>query len=230
MRPRQGDVHRLLVAFGAFPFIETVRRNQAAALFESLPEAGLGSHRFHAGIDHFGADGKVLAGWGVVYVANFVGAVLLAFLFYFSGLWQTGGGALGEAAVQIAHAKVNLSFSDAFIRAVGCNWLVCLAVWMALASRQIIGKVFAIFFPIMGFVAIGFEHSIANMYFIPSGLLLNQLAGLSPPGLDLSTLTWGAFLWKNLLPVTIGNIIGGVVFVGLGYWGAYLRPVLQAGK
>lgn len=101
---------------------------------------------------------------------------------------------------------------------------------MALASRQIIGKVFAIFFPIMGFVAIGFEHSIANMYFIPSGLLLNQLAGLSPPGLDLSTLTWGAFLWKNLLPVTIGNIIGGVVFVGLGYWGAYLRPVLQAGK
>ena len=173
---------------------------------------------------------KVLAGWGVVYVANFAGAVLLAFLFYFSGLWQTGGGALGEAAVQIAHAKVNLSFSDAFIRAVGCNWLVCLAVWMALASRQIIGKVFAIFFPIMGFVAIGFEHSIANMYFIPSGLLLNQLAGLSPPGLDLSTLTWGAFLWKNLLPVTIGNIIGGVVFVGLSYWGAYLRPVIQAGK
>jgi formate transporter len=146
-------------------------------------------------------------------------------LFFFSGLWETGNGALGEAAVRIAHTKVNLGFTEAFVRAVGCNWMVCLAVWMALASRQIIGKIFAIFFPIMGFVAIGFEHSIANMYFIPSGILLNQWAGIAPAGLDLSTLTWGAFLFKNLIPVTIGNIIGGVVFVGLSYWGAYLRPV-----
>lgn len=173
---------------------------------------------------------KVLKGWGVVYVANFVGAIFLALLFFFSGLWETGNGALGEAAVRIAHTKVNLSFTEAFVRAVGCNWMVCLAVWMALASRQVIGKIFAIFFPIMGFVAIGLEHSIANMYFIPGGIFLSQWAGIAPAGLDLTTLTWGTFLLNNLVPVTIGNIVGGVVFVGLGYWGAYLRPVPQPAR
>ncbi len=116
------------------------------------------------------------------------------------------------------------SFMEAFIRAVGCNWMVCLAVWMALASRQVIGKIFAIFFPIMGFVAIGFEHCVANMYFIPAGIFLNHWAGVAPAGLDMTALNWSAFLVDNLLPVTIGNTIGGVVFVGLGYWGAYLRP------
>ncbi len=166
---------------------------------------------------------KVMAKWGLVYVANFIGAILLALLFYFSGLWKTGGNGLGEAAVKIAAAKVNLSLGEAFVRAVGCNWMVCLAVWMALASRQVIGKIFAIFFPIMGFVAIGFEHCVANMYFIPSGIFLARWADLAPAGVDLSTLTWTAFFINNLLPVTIGNTIGGVVFVGLGYWGAYLR-------
>ena len=167
---------------------------------------------------------KMLAKWGVVYVANFVGSILLALLFYLSGLWKTGDGALGAAAVKVAYAKVNLSYTEAFIRAIGCNWMVCLAVWMALASRQVLGKIFAIFFPIMGFVAIGFEHCVANMYFIPNGIFLSQWAGIAPSGLDLSTLTWSAFLFDNLIPVTIGNIIGGVCFVGLGYWGAYLRP------
>ena len=94
---------------------------------------------------------------------------------------------------------------------------------MALAARQTVSKIFAIFFPIMGFVAIGFEHCVANMYFIPAGIFLSNWAGIAPQGLDLSTLTWGAFLVNNLIPVTIGNTIGGVVFVGLGYWGAYLR-------
>ncbi|WP_136806487.1 formate/nitrite family transporter [Desulfosediminicola flagellatus] len=167
---------------------------------------------------------NVLAKWTLVYVANFFGAILLALLFYFSGLWKTGDNALGEAAIKIANAKVNLSTGEAFVRAVGCNWMVCLAVWMALASRQVIGKIFAIFFPIMGFVAIGFEHCVANMYFIPSAIFLTDWAGLAPHGVDLSNLTWGAFVINNLIPVTIGNTIGGVVFVGLGYWGAYLRP------
>ncbi len=167
---------------------------------------------------------KMLAKWGVVYLANFAGSLLMALLFYFSGLWKTGGGALGEAAVKVAYAKVNLSYTESFVRAVGCNWLVCLAVWMALASRQVIGKIFAIFFPITGFVAIGFEHCVANMYFIPNGIFLNQWAGIAPAGLDMGTLTWRACLIDNLVPVTIGNIVGGACFVGLGYWGAYLRP------
>ncbi len=169
--------------------------------------------------------------WAVVFVANFIGSILVTLLFYYSGLWKTGDGALGAAAVKVAYNKVSLSFTEALWRGIGCNWLVCLAVWMALASRQIIGKIFAIFFPIMAFVAIGFEHSVANMYFIPTGIFLVNGAGISNiPGMDPNMLNWINFLWKNLLPVTIGNIIGGAVFVGMSYWGAYIRPVKISGN
>jgi len=163
--------------------------------------------------------------WGIVFLANFIGSMIIVLVFYFSGLWKTGDGALGVAAVKVAYNKVALSFSEALWRGIGCNWLVCLAVWMALAARQVIGKIFAIFFPIMAFVAIGFEHSVANMYFIPTGILLMNGAGFSSvPGVDPNLLSWINFLWRNLLPVTLGNIIGGGVFVGMSYWGAYLRP------
>jgi formate/nitrite transporter len=171
----------------------------------------------------------MLKRWGIVFVANFVGSIVVALVFYFSGLWKTSDGALGAAAVKIAYTKVSLSFGEALWRGIGCNWLVCLAVWMALAARQTIGKIFAIFFPIMAFVAIGFEHSVANMYFIPTGIFL--INGAKLPGLealDPNFLGWFNFLWRNLLPVTLGNIIGGGVFVGMSYWGAYLRPVKPA--
>jgi formate transporter len=169
--------------------------------------------------------GTMMKRWSLVFLANFIGSILIVGLFYYSGLWKTGDGALGLAAVKIANTKVNLSFSEALVRGIGCNWLVCLAVWMALAARQIIGKIFAIFFPIMAFVALGFEHCIANMFFIPTGILFMHHAALPGiQGMDLHSLTWVNFLWKNLLPVTIGNIIGGTVFVGMSYWGAYLRP------
>jgi formate/nitrite transporter len=169
--------------------------------------------------------GVMLRRWTIVYFANFIGSLVLAFLFYFSGLWKTGDGALGIAAVAVAQKKVSLTFVEALFRGIGCNWLVCLAVWMALAARQTIGKIFAVFFPIMGFVAIGFEHCVANMYFIPIGILLKNWAGVATPaGSDPNVLGWLNFLWINLLPVTIGNIIGGAVFVGMSYWGAYLRP------
>jgi formate/nitrite transporter len=172
--------------------------------------------------------GRMLERWLLVYVANFIGSILLALLFVYSGLWKTGDGALGAYAVKVAYTKVSLPFLDALLRGIGCNWLVCLAVWMALASRQTIGKIFAIFFPIMGFVALGFEHSVANMYFIPTGLFLRTLAGVAAPeGVDPQALGWASFFVKNLLPVTIGNIVGGGVFVGMGYWGAYLRAPKQ---
>jgi len=167
---------------------------------------------------------NTLSRWTVVWIANFVGSIIVALLFYYSGLWRTGGDALAMAAIKTAYGKLHLSFDEALIRAIGCNWMVCLAVWMALSARQTVGKIFAIFFPIMGFVAIGFEHCVANMYFIPTGIFLTQYAGIVPEGMDISSFTWSAFFIKNLLPVTIGNIIGGVVFVGLGYWGAYIRP------
>jgi formate/nitrite transporter len=170
--------------------------------------------------------GTMTKRWGIVFFTNFIGSILVALLLYFSGLWKTGDGALGAAAVKVAYNKVTLSFGEALWRGIGCNWLVCLAVWMALAARQTIGKIFAIFFPIMAFVAIGFEHSVANMYFIPAGILLMNETGInSLLSIDLGMLGWANFLWRNLLPVTIGNIIGGGVFVGMSYWGAYLRPV-----
>ena len=165
--------------------------------------------------------------WALVYVANFIGSIIMVLIFYFSGLWKTGDGALGAAAVGVAYKKISLSFTEAMFRGIGCNWLVCLAVWMALAARQTISKIFAIFFPIMAFVAIGFEHCVANMYFIPTAILLESWAKIpSPTGFGPNSLGWISFIWKNLFPVTIGNIIGGAVFVGMSYWGAYIRPSL----
>lgn len=173
--------------------------------------------------------GTMTKRWILVFLANFIGSIILALIFYFSGLWKAGNSALGAAAVGIAYGKVNLTFIEAMVRAIGCNWLVCLAVWMALAARQIISKIWAIYFPIMAFVAIGFEHCIANMYFIPAGIFLHNWAGIpAPMAFDPASLSWISFLWKNLLPVTIGNIIGGAVFVGMSYWSAYLRPAPKA--
>jgi len=169
--------------------------------------------------------GTMSVRWAVVWFANLIGSLILALMLYLSGLWKTGNGALGAAAVGIAYLKVNLSFIEVLVRAIGCNWLVCLAVWMALAARQTIGKIFAIYFPIMAFVAIGFEHVVANMYFIPAGIFLHNWAGIAAPSaFDPVSLNWISFLWKNMVPATIGNIIGGGVFVGLSYWGAYLKP------
>jgi formate/nitrite transporter len=168
---------------------------------------------------------KMIQRWGIVWVANFIGSLLIALLFFYSGLWKTADGALGAAAVKIACNKLSLTFSEALWRGIGCNWLVCLAVWMALAARQTVGKIFAILFPVMAFVALGFEHCIANMYFIPTGILFVHKATLpAVHGIDVSILNWVNLFWKNLLPVTIGNIIGGAVFVGMSYWGAYVGP------
>jgi formate transporter len=166
---------------------------------------------------------KMFYKWVIVFLANFVGSVLLAYLYYKTNLWKMGDMAVGLAAVKIASAKVGLTITEAISRGILCNWLVCLAVWMAIASREVVGKIFAIFFPIMAFVALGFEHSIANMYFIPLGIFLKSSGLIATEGLNLTALTWNSFLVKNLLPVTIGNIIGGAIFVGLLYWMVYVK-------
>ncbi len=164
--------------------------------------------------------GRMLSRWGLVYVSNFVGALLLAFIMYQSGLWKMASGAVGARAVAIARAKVNLPFGEAFFRGIGCNWLVCLAVWMALSAKDVGGKILAIFFPIMAFVALGYEHCVANMYFIPMGLLLKGAIGAAG---GVQSLTWSRMLTANLVPVTLGNIVGGAIFVGSTYWWVYLR-------
>ncbi len=161
---------------------------------------------------------QLLRNWGIVYVGNFVGAILTAIGVFLSGQYQFGGGAVGENALAIATVKVNLGFGQAIMLGVLCNALVCLAVWLCMSARTVTDKVLAIIFPITAFVAAGFEHSVANMYFVPIGLFIKQWGG----GVA-DSLTWQAFLLNNLLPVTIGNVIGGAGLVGLVYWSVYLR-------
>ena len=173
---------------------------------------------------------RLLRNWTIVYFANLVGSLLLVLLMYWSGLWKTDGGLVGAKALAIANGKVNLTFLQAFARGIMCNWLVCLAVWMAVSARTVVGKVWAIFFPIMAFVASGFEHSVANMFFIPMGLALKgQTAIVTAAGLadKLSHLTIGGMV-MNLIPVTLGNIVGGAFFVATLYWIVYLRGEKKA--
>lgn len=161
----------------------------------------------------------MLRNWVLVYLGNFLGALLVVALMKSTGLWETGSGLLGASVIKTAQAKVQLSFGQAFVRGILCNWLVCLAVWMSTGARETVSKIFAIWFCIGLFVISGFEHSIANMYFIPAGIAAAADSGLAQlAGCDASVLTVGNFLIKNLLPVTLGNILGGGLFVGMVYW------------
>jgi len=208
--------------------------------------------------------GDLVKNWVVVYIANFVGSVLLvgiiAMAFYGVGADGTTSsgmfkGAVGAKALAIAQGKLSLTWSAAFARAILCNWLVCLAVWLAFSAKDTVSKILAIFFPIMAFVASGFEHSVANMFFIPMGIVVSHIPAvvdvaansvLTPDQVALlasggtlpadaaaavaafktgvaDLFTWGNFITKNLIPVTLGNIVGGAIFVGGAYWYTYLQ-------
>jgi formate/nitrite transporter len=175
-----------------------------------------------------GATG-LLYNWVIVWIANLLGSLLLVYIMYKSNLWHTGGNAVGTTALNIAAGKVNLSFAEAFYRGIGCNWLVCLAVWLAFAAKDVVGKIFGIFFPIMAFVASGFEHCVANMYFIPMGIVLKGDAAMADAvaalGAKADALTWKVFFVGNMIPVTLGNIVGGAVFVGLAYFMVYVNQM-----
>jgi formate transporter FocA len=177
---------------------------------------------------------SVLRNWGIVYAGNFVGAILTVVVVLLSGQYTLGYGAVGLNALNIAQAKVGYGFIQAIFLGSLCNMLVCLAVWLVFSARTTTDKILSIIFPIAAFVAAGFEHSIANMYFIPIGLGIKQFAGeafwssIGSSPADYATLTWGNFLLSNLFPVTIGNIIGGAVGVGVVYYVIYLRPKASA--
>jgi len=165
---------------------------------------------------------EVAINWFFVYVANFIGSLLLVYIMYKSNLWKAGANANAATALGIAAGKVNLAFGEAFFRAIGCNWLVCLAVWLAVAAKDVGGKILGIFFPIMAFVASGFEHCVANMYFVPYGIVLKGDPAVADIVTALGTkadaLTWSGFFVNNLIPVTLGNIVGGAIFVGFAYF------------
>ncbi len=172
----------------------------------------------------------MLKNWVTVYIGNFIGGLLIAALVVYGGTFGLFDNAAGGAAINTAVAKVTMTFDDALIRGILCNFLVCIAVWMSFAAKDVVGKVAAIFFPIMIFVLVGWEHSVANMYYISAGLFAagnEAYLAASKFASDISALTWGSFFVKNLIPVTLGNIIGGSVLVGLGYWFVYARDVMK---
>ncbi|CAG0978419.1 putative formate transporter 1 [Phycisphaerales bacterium] len=168
---------------------------------------------------------QVLRNWSLVYIGNFIGGAATAAGMYAAGLHQWGNGQVGATALAIAQAKCSLTWSEALMRGVFCNALVCMALWLCMSCRSTGDKILAIMLPVSAFVAAGFEHSIANMYFIPSGLLIKTFGpaqDLAPMG-GCPEVTWGNFFLANLLPVTIGNIIGGALMVGTVYWVVYCR-------
>ena len=169
---------------------------------------------------------SVLRNWTIVYSGNLVGAVATAALAALAGTQGGGGGAFGATALAIAHGKLQLGFVQAVALGILCNGLVCLAVWLSYAGRSVTDRIAAVVLPITAFVAAGFEHSVANMYFVPFALFLDGVdpAAVAAAKLPPDALAWSRFLGTNLLPVTLGNLIGGAVLVGAVYWFVYLRP------
>jgi formate/nitrite transporter len=171
---------------------------------------------------------SLLRNWFFVYAGNMMGSVMLAYFIYRSGQLDFSGGMLGGFTLKLASYKTGMSFSHAFFLGILCNWLVCLAVWMAAAANDVTGKLLAIFFPIWLFITSGFEHCVANMYYIPAGIFsksvprfVEQAIHLGASAESIASLGWGTFVINNLVPVTAGNIVGGGFFVGLTYWFVY---------
>jgi len=171
---------------------------------------------------------KLVWNWVVLYIGNFVGSIMTAFIMFLTLQYTMSSGGVGVTALNIANAKCGLDFIPALTLGIYCNTLVCLAVWLTFSCRTTGDKILAIIFPITAFVACGLEHSVANMYFISIGLFIKQLAPMSywtmigQNASDFANLTWFNFV-RNLVPVTIGNMIGGGAFVGVVYWVIYLR-------
>lgn len=169
----------------------------------------------------------MLKSWLLVYFGNFVGALFITILLAQSGQWLMGDGLVGARTILIAKAKIDLSFSQALILGILANFLVCLGVWMGLGAKSYGSKAIAGFFPVLIFVLSGFEHSIANMYYIPAGIMAKNIASLAVKsglgGQALASLNLSNMVVKNLLPVTLGNIIGGSILVGFLYFLAYRK-------
>jgi formate transporter len=172
---------------------------------------------------------KLLRNWAIVYTGNFIGSIATALIMVVCGRYNWAHGLIFLNALNIAHGKCSKSFIELLFLGIVCNALVCLAIWMCFGARSTMDKIFSIIFPITAFVAGGFEHSVANMYFIPVALFDKAVApeqtwlDIGKTAADFPNLTWNNFFFVNLIPVTLGNIIGGAFLVGLVYWVCYRR-------
>ncbi len=169
----------------------------------------------------------MLKNWLFVYIGNFIGSVFVALIVYYSGQMDLFGGAVAVATIKTAAAKCSLSFGKAFLLGIMCNFLVCIAVWISFAAQDVAGKIAGLFLPIMTFVLCGYEHSVANMYYIPAGILAAGNSAYSEAAAEsvanIGNISIVNFLGHNLIPVTLGNIVGGMVLVGCVYWFVYVR-------
>ncbi len=167
--------------------------------------------------------------WTLVYLGNFAGSILFAVLIVAGGVWEGGHGLVGQTSMYIAKAKLSHTFSEALVLGILCNLLVCLTYWMTLSARTASGKMLACLLPVAAFIAAGFEHSVANMYLLPMGYMVKAIAGpefwqtIGYTAADFDVINISNIFFKNLIPVTIGNIIGGGVMVGLSNWFVHLR-------
>ena len=177
---------------------------------------------------------EVFNNWTISFIGNLIGSLIVVCFMYQSHQWEFFHDMVGAKALLIANKKVNLSFEAAFARGVLCNSMVCLAVWLSFSARNVTDKIISLVFPVGGFIASGFEHCVANMYFIPMGVVLKKnpevvaaaekMAGKT---INLSQLTWKGFVINNQIPVILGNVVGGVILVGIMFWFIYLRPKIN---
>ena len=176
----------------------------------------------------------MIKNWVIVYIGNIIGGLLVGAGVVFSHQPALFGNGMAVSVISTAVSKTSMSLSDAFIKGILCNFLVCIAVWIAFAAKDIVGKIVGLFFPIMMFVLCGFEHSVANMYYISAGLFAKNVPAFAQAaadaGIQMDQLTWGTFFGKNLLPVSLGNIVGGAICVGCAYWFIYLRKTKKAAE
>ena len=173
--------------------------------------------------------GSMLRNWSIVYLGNFAGALLLVGLVFLSGEYRFGGGSVGLTMLNMALMKLDYGFGQALVLGILCNILVCLAVWLTYSARSTTDRIIAILFPITAFVAAGFEHSVANMYALPMALFIKFFdpSFAAKSALNLSPITWSNIFINNLIPVTLGNIIGGALFVGVVYGLVYLPKKVE---
>ena len=178
-------------------------------------------------LEHKTSIQKLFRNWFWVYIGNFIGAIIVATLIHAANAYHRANEVLGVLGLKVAYGKVNLTFTQALASGILCNWLVCMAVWMAAAAKDVSGKIWAILFPITAFAMCGYEHCVANMYMITNGLLVKTSeAVVTASGFtteQLATLNIKTFLINNLIPVTLGNIIGALLFVVGTFWLAYMK-------
>ncbi len=179
-------------------------------------------------LEHRYAWSKIIRNWIFTWMFNFLGSLLIVAIVYFADIASMNNGEVGQAMMNTAVSKINLDWLTIFFRGILCNFLVCLAVWMSFSGKNVIDKIFTSIFPVMAFVSIGAEHCVANMFFLPMGLVVKSAGVIESTNPNIACLDLGGVFY-NISAATLGNLIGGCILVGIMYWCAYHKRSLNIG-